>query len=177
MLTLCIFEIMKIKLLLIIGVLFTSLTSLAQEKSEILSKSDDGTYSFEKVYEVAGKSKSEIFESIKLWVISNIKSQSNSNFFDEENKDLISTTPKFTVPENSTVEFKLNIDVKEGKYRLRASSFILSYFGLSDLPLGNYGDYKPTKKMRMNIIEGFDASFVKLLASIENSTADKQSDW
>lgn len=162
----------------VVTLLFTQ-KSHAQD-SKILTKGADETYSFEKVYEVAGKTKVDIFNAIKGWVVKNVKSQSNTNYFDETDKGSISTTPAFVVHTGAAVDFKMNIDIKDGKYRLSATSFI--FHNPQGIPknLGDYSGLFAPKGVRKKIMEDVDDHFGKIIASVEeaanNKAADK-SDW
>lgn len=155
---------------------FAFVTSVAaQEESTILSIGTDKTYYYEKVFEVPGKSKDEIFTAVKSWVIKNIKSQANTNYFDEENKS-ITTTPAFTCVFNSWCDFKMNIDVKDGKYKLSANSF--NWHNMQGIvkTLGDYSGMTANKKTRTKILKDVDENFTKIIASIEESVA-KGSNW
>ena len=166
------------KLLYVTGFLFTLLfsqTAFGQD-SKILAKDKDETYSFEKVYEVPGKSKTDIFAAIKSWVIKNIKSQSNTNYFDETDKGTISTTPAFVVSKLSSVEFKLNIDIKDGKYKLSATAFVLHNPEGIPKKLGDYSGLYAPKGARKKIMDDVDENFTKIVTSIEESTKGK-ADW
>lgn len=166
------------KFLYAAGLMFTLLftqSAFAQD-SKILTKGADETYSFEKVYEVSGKSKADIFAAIKSWVIKNIKSQSNTNYFDETDKGTISTTPSFVVSGLSSVEFKLNIDIKDGKYKLSATSFVLVNPQGIPKTLGDYKGLYAPKGVRKKIMNDVDENFGKIIASIEETCKGK-SDW
>jgi len=154
--------------------LLLSLEAYSQE-SNILAKSPNGEYSYEKVFEAPGKSKTEIFNSIKSWVIKNIKSQSNTNYFDEANQS-ISTTPVFIVSFDGTVNFKLNIEIKDGKYRLTANSFVYQNKDGLQRGLGDFSGTGYYKKIKIKLMEDADTAFKNILDSINNAVTAK-SDW
>jgi hypothetical protein len=154
--------------------LLFSLNAYCQESS-ILTKNTSGAYSFEKVFDAPGKSKTEIFNSIKSWVIKNIKSQSNTNYFDEANQN-ISTTPVFLVSFDGTVNFKLNLEIKDGKYRLTANSFVYQNKDGLQRSLGDFSGTGYYKKIKIKLIEDADTAFKNILDSINNAVTSK-SDW
>ena len=104
--------------ILILTVGFANIAS-AQLESKILKINDSKNYYFEQVYEVNEKPKDEIFARLKAFVIRNSKGQEISNFFDDEKKNTISTNPNFVIKSvYGVIDFKLNIDIKDNKYRL-----------------------------------------------------------
>jgi hypothetical protein len=157
-----------------IGLLFTQ--SAFGQDSKILTKDKDETYSFEKIYELPGKAKADIFAAIKSWVIKNVKTQSNTNYFDDADKSTISTTPAFVVSKLSSVEFKLNTDIKDGKYKLSATGFVLTNPQGIPKKLGDYSGLYAPKGARKKIMDDVDENFSKIIASIEEATKGK-SDW
>jgi len=159
---------------LLLGLLFTQ--SAYGQDSKILTKAADETYSYEKIYEVPGKAKADLFTAIKSWVIKNVKTQSNTNYFDETDKGTVSTTPAFVVSGMGSVEFKLNIDIKDGKYRLSATSFIFVNPQGIQKKLGDYKGLYAPKGVRKKVMDDVDDNFGKIIASIEEATKGK-SDW
>ncbi len=151
----------------------------AQEATTNLTKGTDGLYSYEKVFEVPGKTKEEIYETLKSWVVKNNKDQSNTNYFNEKDKDNISTTLSFawsTWTPPSTYDFKLNFDIKEGKYRLSATSFVSHNVDAPNTNLGTSPALGYTKKQMRLLVDYVDENFGKMLTSIQNSFT-KKSDW
>ncbi|MBL7719840.1 MAG: DUF4468 domain-containing protein, partial [Flavipsychrobacter sp.] len=124
---------MKKILFFLISFVCLHYTAVAQEPSSILTLGGDKLYSYEKVFEAPGKTKEQIFDALKSWVIKTVKSQSNTNYFDEAGKGTVSTTISYPVAFNSTVDFKLNIDIKEGQYKVSAASCI--YQNMQGLPM------------------------------------------
>mgnify|MGYP003575733127 CR=1 FL=1 len=167
----------------VLSFIFLLISNLCfSQDSKILIKDENGIYTYQKVFDITGKNKEELFFSIKNWIVKNIKTQSNTNFFDEEKKEIISTNPMFIVASagvgGAMVEFKMNIDVKDGKYRLSATDF--HFFNARGIDR-NLGDYKGlfAKSVRGKVVEEIDTKFQNMLASIEASTkGEKQnSDW
>ncbi len=150
------------------------------QESTILTQTEKkGPYQFERIYGVPGKSQEEIFTAIKSWVIKNIKTQATTNYFSDE-KDNISTAPAFVVSYGSTVGFKMNIDIKDGRYRLTANDFI--FHNLQGIPkrLGDYSGLTVTPGAKKKILNDVDKAFIAIIQSIEaaakQGTAGKD-DW
>jgi hypothetical protein len=148
------------------------------QESTVLKRSEGekGTYSFEKVYEASGKSQEEIYNAVKAWVVKNLKTQSNTNYFDDAGKSTVSTVPNFVVPLNSTVDFKLSVEIKDGKYKVSAMSFVWTSFEGVHKALGDFSKYAYTKKKQQELFDELDAAFVNMLTSIESAISSK-SDW
>jgi hypothetical protein len=169
------------KLFLSFIFLMISQVCLSQD-SQILTKDENAIYGYEKVFEIPGKSKDEIFSSIKTWVVKNIKTQSNTNFFDEIGKNTISTNPAFVISSagvgGAIVEFKMNIDIKDGKYRLSGNAFHFFNSRGIDRVLGDYKGLF-AKSVRVKVVEEIDKKFQNMLSSIEASAkAEAQgSNW
>ena len=152
-------------------------SAYAQPETKTLVRGADERYSYEKVFDAPGYTKDQIFESLKTWVIRNVKSQSNTNYFDEKDKNSISTVPVFPCVYNSIIEFKLVIDIKDGKYLLSATSFMYHNPGLGfTKELGDYHQAGMTKKAKREVIIDADESFAKILTSIQSSVGKKK-DW
>ena len=151
-----------------------------KEPSSILTLDDAGNYEYTKVFEVPGKSKEEIYTALKTWIVENIKSQSNTNYFDDDNHNKMSTAPFFLISHNNKIGFKLNIDVKDGKYRLSATSFIFVNVNGVQKSLGDYSGFMASKRFRMKTIEEVDNNFKGIISSIESSAktdSKKKDDW
>ncbi|MES2703619.1 MAG: DUF4468 domain-containing protein [Bacteroidota bacterium] len=165
------------KYLLLSAIVLIALNAFAQRTSKILTLGPDENYSYENTFDAPGKSKDEIFASIKSWVIKTVKTQSNTNYFDEIDKKSISTAPVFACSWGSMTNFKLNIDIKDGRYRISANSFIW-YSGTTatSVTLGKFKEAGINKKTTYQIIDDVDAEFSKMLISIQ-SAIEKKSDW
>ena len=86
---------------------------------------------YEKVFQADGKSKAELYKATKAWIVKNIKVQAIAHYFDDTGMSAISTNPVIVV-NGSTVDFKLNIDFKDGRYKLSANAFVLhNSYGVS----------------------------------------------
>lgn len=164
----------SISLLLLLAI-FTTPDVQAKDKkqkepSSILTFDEAGNYEYSHVYEFPGKSKEEIYSAVKNWIVENIKSSSNTNYFDETEKSKLSTTPFFSVAYNCHSAFKLVIDVKDGKYRLSATSFIFITLDGAQKTLGDYeGLYGAGKKLRVAVLADVDEYVKTMLSSIEES--------
>jgi hypothetical protein len=164
------------KFIFLFSFFFLGITHVfAQEASADLILNSDNAYSYEKVFEVQGKNKEEIFKALKSWVIKNVKSQSNTNF-DEAEKANITTNPAFSCSYGSIVDFKLNFEIKDGKYRLTANSFIWHRNDGNDKKLGDFSGLGMFKGAQKKVLEDANESFAAILTSIEASVK-KSSDW
>ncbi|MBZ0100396.1 MAG: DUF4468 domain-containing protein [Taibaiella sp.] len=150
-----------------------------KEPSSILTFDESGNYEYIKVYEIPGKSKEEIYNAIKNWIVENIKSQSNTNYFDDEGKSKLTTAPYFPIVYNGNAGFKLVIDVKDAKFRLAATSFIYITLDGAQKELGDYtGIYGAGKKVRIAILADIDEKFKNIISSIEKSAkSGSEADW
>src|SRR5262249_21175282 len=109
----------------------------AKEKEEIktvLVKDDaSGEYYYEGVVPVEGVSKEEMFKRAKQWILSNLKSADNNIQFDDkewvinnEASTLINSAQGFGwVISRGYTNFKLNIQFKDGRYKLRIDNVII----------------------------------------------------
>jgi|GEM_PF-4289914 len=170
----------KVGLFVCVCIMFLS-TNIWGQETKILVKGTDELYGYEHVFEAPGKSKDDIFASLKAWVIRNVVTQSNTNYFDEAEKKTISTAMALSTWQGCTVSFKVNIDIKDSKYRLTASSFTLFIPGGFEKNLGDYsnlGNLYVSKKNRQKIIDDVEDFLLKTTISMEKATknaADKAS--
>ena len=155
--------------------LLQSLPLFGQEKTPVLTRGADKSYSYQNVFDVAGKSKDDLFALLKDWVIKNVKTQSNTNYFDEQGKNAISTTITFPVIYNSSLEVKINIEVKDAKYRLTANSFIWYSKTGTAKNLGDWDGINNGRNAQNKIIEDVDEKFSKIVSSILSAVKDGNS--
>lgn len=158
---------------IIVFSLLLSCIASAQGQSKILTYSNE-IYSYEKVFEVPEKTKEQIFELLKTWIITNTKSQANTNFFDDRNSS-ISTTLTHACRYGCWMDFKVNIDIKDAKYRFSATSFVW-HNAIAPMSLENVTKEKFKKKAKAEVFEDVDDNFSKILASIQTATI-KKTDW
>ena len=151
-------------------------SSVFGQESKVLTFNDD-TYSYEKVFDMPGKSKDVIYESIKSWVIKNIKTGASSNYFDDKDKSIITTLPAITVSGNSVVEFKVTVEIKEGKYRLSAETFTFHSLDGIAKKLGDYSGLNAGKRAKQKVLDDVDDFITSMIGSIQSSIGAKKADW
>ncbi|GAA4465048.1 hypothetical protein GCM10023093_16550 [Nemorincola caseinilytica] len=161
-------------------------------RSAVLTREGEhGPWHYEKVIDVPGTSKEELYRRMKLWVVGNIKTTDLNNTFDDKSMDLIISTPTIAFPDlkwkslaDQTMSFKMQIEIKDNKIRVGMNGFVYSGYKnggsvqilkpLEDLALaGNSGgQYK-------QIGEGFDNSFLGFMETLEKAakTEKKSSEW
>lgn len=165
-------------IIFIMAICFTNMAS-AQLESKILQLNENKNYHFEKVYEFQEIKKDEIFSRIKKFIIRNSKGQEVSNFFDEDTKSTISANPNFVIKSvYGAIDFKLNIDIKDNKYRIQANSFVLNYNTGVSLSFGNYDGILAPKRIQTKVLEEFEGLFQNYINQMEESVKDvKKNDW
>jgi hypothetical protein len=180
---------MKNTLLILSGFLFfAAITGFAQIKypSSVLQQ-ENGRYTYEKVIEVPGKNKEQLYKLLKEWVVTNVKTADNNIIFDDSGFEKIITTPTLILSDiravkNQMTSFKLTLNFKENKFRILANGFV--YYGealphnivntaLEDIRIKAVIP-NPTQKA----VDAFDKSFTDFVASIEAaSKGAKDKDW
>jgi hypothetical protein len=165
------------KLILICALFFAGIANLhSQEPSIILTINPDKTYSYEKVFDAPGKTKEQIFDAMKAWVIKNIKPNQIQTYFDDSNKNIITSNPSFNCSVSSIIDFKLNIEIKEGKYKLSANAFTWHNFAGISKNFGDYSQLAVAKKDQVKIMADVDKGFEAIVNSLQKSL-NSNSDW
>ena len=169
---------MKRLLFFIATFLFTvcySNYSRSQEVSDVLTiDSVNGGYIYQRVVDVEGVSKDEIYKRIKNWIIDNLKSPVNYNYFDDDKHESISTTISFVTKQTTGfIEFKLNINIKEGKYRILAKSFVFMRGGE-----GKPYNYKKSNRMlNQDFVEGFKPIMTAIKKAARGEIKSNNDNW
>lgn len=121
--------------------------------------------------------KEELYNRIKQWVTTNLKTADNNIYFDDTEKKSIATSAAFLIADNGAalgqfVDFKINFGMKDGRMRIQASGF--TYHGDGGAG-GRIRFDKPfntlpyIKKINRKICEDFDKKFSAMIASIEKA--------
>lgn len=159
--------------------------------STVLKPGEDGRLAFEKVVEVNGAGKDQLYTRMKAWVKENVKTEDNNIEFDDAGKELIVTTPTLALKDlkmkhvtNQHVNFKLKLQFKEGRMRILASSF--QYFGIDinrnihTEPLEDVSFKRIMPNPLKQIGPIFDETFSAFVAAIEKAAVQSEartSDW
>jgi len=132
----------------------------------------NGPYDYEKVEDINGVSKTDMFNRIKSWVASSVK-VSNDNVTYDQSNDMIALNTGVPIKDfgfditRQVVSFKLVFNFKDGKMRVKASD--ITYYGLDGTGAvfqKQFNDLRPIrKKLQHQIYEQFDANFQALVAS------------
>lgn len=151
----------------------------AQIPSNVLTlNKEEHYYYYEKVFPAEGKPKAFMYKAFKDWIVKNIKGGSVASYYDDAENNTISTNPTIVVRNGASVDFKLNIELKEGKYRVRMNSFVFhNGYGL-DLPFGEYTGLMAPRSYKERNLRQVEDAVVKILAALEHSlTETAGSDW
>jgi len=138
---------------------------------------NNGPYHYEKVWEVPGVSKDELYGRAKKWVLSNLKAGDQNQLDDKDKNEIHTATLLFITQDiggmrDQKLSFKLNFYFKEGKYRLEVGNFV--YTGMAanprNTPLNNLNTPKYlTKKEQNKIYDAFDAIYLTLIRSLKEA--------
>lgn len=149
----------------------------AQSTPEALTKDANGQYYFESVKTVPGIKKDVMYKAIKDWARKNLKS-SDKITYDDETFENINTTAAVSTSSGTVTEFKLNIDIKDEKYRFTATSPIWHGFGKTN-PLGDFSGLAVPGFQKKKIINAYEDAMVSISKSLEQTAknANAKSDW
>ncbi len=155
-------------------------TVFSQEKEPpvTLLRTGSGAFYYEKVIDVAGASKTELYDRVKAWVIKNIKTSDNNVIFDDANKDHISATVFLQLVQEhkhvyfARLDYKYTFSFKEGKCKVEANQFQFCSRGGNVTEPFNDVKSVPNKKMKVEY-EDFDKKFADLQASLQKSVEGK----
>lgn len=177
----------KIFVFLCLLVTCSSTIGFAKAKLEptSLHLDESGKWTYEKVVEVPNTSKDVLYERMKKWVLTNVKSVDKNTLTDDPNHETLITNVTISLDKiffwNAEINFKLILEFKENKLRITASSF--TYYGESftagvqnvNAPLEEYASDKVTVK---KIDKHIDERFPAFMTSVENgSHATAKKDW
>ncbi|HMQ76786.1 MAG TPA: DUF4468 domain-containing protein [Flavobacteriales bacterium] len=120
------------KQLLISLALFVSVTAFGQT---IPKDEETGKFKYEKVIQAEGLSQADIYDRAKSWVVRTLKSGDNAVNLDDENKEALNATGNIVLNDqvgwlgytNVFLNFKFNVFVKEGRFKVVIDNFMLSY--------------------------------------------------
>lgn len=176
-------------LLVLLGLIRPALAT--EFSSTLLKPGEDGRLSYEKVVEINGAGKDQLYARMKAWVKSNVKTEDNNIEFDDAGKELIVTTPTLALRDlkmkhvtNQKVNFKLKLQFKEGRMRIVTSSF--QYFGIDinqnihTEPLEDLSFKRIMPNPLKQIGPIFDETFSAFIAGIEKAAQQpetKDKDW
>ena len=167
-----------------------------KEKNPIVITKDEttGKYAYEKVIVVEGLSADEIFKRAKQHVISTFKTVDNNIQFDEENK-YITNNANFLIENangmagilpwavvNGFCNFKFNLQIKDGRYKIVIDDLIIKYTFSADAP-PNIITYDKLSKKKWdehirNDVNGKVASIAASLeAAIKKEGKNASDDW
>ena len=192
---------MKAKFILFISFFLSLGIMVANTKKEkeknpiVITKNEKtGRYGFEKVIVIEGLSADEIFKRAKQYVISTFKTVDNNIQFDEENKYITNNTSILIDKANGKVgifswavvngicNFKFNLQIKDGRYKIIIDDLIIKYTYSPDFP-PNILTYDQLSKKRwdehiLNDLNGKIAGISESLeAAIKNEGKNVNDDW
>lgn len=159
---------MKIKYILIVFLIgaLAGVRAQAQMPSGMMAIDDNKHYYYEKVFQAEGKTKAEIFKAIKGWIVKNVKGQAVANYFDDAEMNSISTNPVIII-KNATVDFKLNVDIKDGRYKIAGNAFVIRTMEGISKPFGDYSGLFAPKSYQRKALEDVDKALIAILDGLE----------
>lgn len=107
------------KLLVVTGLVLSSIISYGQTKSELINKlSVNGNYSYEQIIDLPGKSKTDIYNGTKLWFGKIFKSSKNVIQTDVPNESLIGNGNVVGDDYGIRYHFKIITMIKDNKMKV-----------------------------------------------------------
>ena len=182
--------------------------------SHVLKQKGDDEYSYkneeyyyEKVWEVAGASKDELYKRVKSWLGNVADAEISRTNYDEEGKNSITVMMDIKLNDKNNgnlsrqhVTFRWLFSFKDGKIRLQGSNYrytadydygiqnrqVATSYGFRNESYRNAGEYdkqfqdlRPLFKGAMRgIYEDFDAQYLKVVRDMKkNVLSDANSNW
>lgn len=178
----------KIYLLLVTLLTFVGFSASAAKENlqfSSLKRDEANMWSFEKVIEMPGESKAVIFDRMKKWVLTNIKTSDKNTMLDDPAQNELITTATIELggvySSQTSISFKIHFEFKDGKMRVSCSSFTFYSLGNANgvpniiQPLEEYRDVNVVnKKIEAKVDEKFPA-FINFVESGAAKKANK--DW
>lgn len=158
----------RIILLLAITIFSRYSVCLAQEKkadSEAIFITDESSddYYFERVVEVAGISKTDMFARAKEWTLSKLKTVDNNIHFDEQQFSIMNGSTLLLRKTGVFVNFKVSILFKDGKYKFRFDNLVVTYTSGTLVLTKPYGPKMfPNRSFSRKIMNESDETFAAL---------------
>jgi len=162
---------------------------------EILIKDEaSGEYYYEAIVPVENVAKEEMFKRAKTWVLTSLKTSDNNINADEKELSIINTASIILdqtkgwgwAITSGTIDFKLNVLFKEGKYKVRFDNIVINAMYVTasgtSLQTVSYTQYakqkenKAGRKFKEMVNEKMLATAVGLENAIKNGSA-AQKDW
>lgn len=142
-----------------------------------LVKDESGTYSYETVKTVPGTKKEALYKAMKDWTRKNLKATDKVNY-DDANSENINATVAVSTASGTFTEFKMNIDIKDDKFRLSATSPMWHGYGKIN-PLGDFSGLGVPGFQKKKIINAYEDAMLDLTKALVNvaNNANKKSDW
>lgn len=150
----------------------------ARLEPTVLAKNADGKYALERVIEVPGGSKAELYKRVKAWVLANIKATDIATTFDNVSFDAIAATTVLTIPDhkssghiNQTMNFKMAIQFKDGKIRLLLNNFVYYVFreNVRSETRGAFETVEVIPKIARDVSQKVDEIIPALVANVERA--------
>lgn len=143
---------------------------------------ENGTYSYEKVIDISGTSKKELYDRAKKWIIANLKTPQESLFFDDTNHASITANTAVHLKDNlrltsQIVEFKLSFSFKDDKVRIQGDGFVYRSIYPGAIYQKPFNDLRPfSKNVKRTIYEEFDEQFDAMQKGLSTALKNNQAD-
>lgn len=156
----------------------------------LMRDNENDIWHYEKVINIENTSQKDIYDRLKLWVLSNVKTGDVNNLFDDKNMETIITTPTLSMPDlkwkvmqEQLINFKLKIEIKDNKIRVSARDFV--YYGKASIFRGepHTGAIETLKISGLNkndykqIGDNIDRVFIAFIEDLEKNIRANKSDW
>lgn len=164
-----------------IYIFFIALITFNMSNAQGFEESN-GRTTFTKVVETA-KKKEDIYKAIKLWL--NDSPNKTKNFIDVDDPTLgilsfnmISSEYILTKITRAQIEYKITIEIKDGKFRYRASDFTQKLNIMGSIITQSYKDFCDTSRIEKSILENDDLKKIETkerkLKNIDEKIADEK---
>lgn len=150
----------------------------ARLEPTVLTKNPEGKYALERVIEIPGVSKAELYKRVKSWVLANVKATDIATTFDDVSFDAIAATTVLTIPDNKrsghinqTLNFKMAIQFKDGKVRILLNNFVYYVFqeNVRSETRGALETVEVIPKVARDVSQKVDEIIPALVANIERA--------
>ena len=159
--------------------MFSAFSSYGQT---IPKDEETGKFKYQKVVQAEGLTQAEIYERAKNWVLRTLKSGDNIIDLDDDKNESINATGNILLKDQTNIytknvlNFKFNVYVKEGRFKVIVENFTLHYVLLNSESRitaleegykkeGFFNGSKKTQKMYLDV----DDNVKKMLADIEKA--------
>jgi hypothetical protein len=179
------------KILLTLLILSVILSSQAQTMP---INEESGEIEYQEVVLLDSKSKDEIYQNAKTWMLSTLKSSDNMTQLDDQEKNQLIGNGTLMLDKRSgmidcMVNFKIIIKIKEGRYQYTINNFLHFYYqdgitplrsSLNEIMTNDWGGKPMKEKKQEEIRKEVDTKIKALINNMKTSILEKNNeddDW